>query len=563
MAEGLPIQTMTLSGLPRQVGGVDPRQTGVWRRVLCGTLLVLSTATGYAQSLDQMPLDRWKKLREVERYQLNIAERYYKEQKWKVAAAEYEKFLTLYERSEGAAYSQLKWSLCQVQLRKLNTSIKEGFQSVIDYWPDSSEAISADFYIGKTYKDMGEIRRSKRAFHKVLRDHPQHLAAVNAATQLIDITTIEKDLKTRVSLWKRLTFDTQRGKYSKSLCQTASRQLATHYFQQAAFNEGVKSLATTYGPEQLAYRIQNYIRNPISQLTSQQESRAKGEKLADQTVAYLIQHAPTDRTTPEAKLAATTHWYYLADVQIASRRDAKVLQTYEQIIKQFGATDPTLSRLADWYKSKNQYDKARQQYARFQNQIEGQSQIAGSYRQQAKFDLAIPVYQRLQGRDAENALRWLAEVAATYRQARKYPQAIAVYEQLLAKDREQPERWRWSIATAYRDSGNHKQAIGHFRQCTNFPSNYSEMASCHRTLKQYGEAVLLYNQIIGGAPQSAPWALLQIGYTREQAGKKELAIRAFQQVCKQFPKDGHASRAHAHLQTKYKITVTLGGAKDE
>ena len=82
MAEGLPIQTMTLSGLPRQVGGVDPRQTGVWRRVLCGTLLVLSTATGYAQSLDQMPLDRWKKLREVERYQLNIAERYYKEQKW-------------------------------------------------------------------------------------------------------------------------------------------------------------------------------------------------------------------------------------------------------------------------------------------------------------------------------------------------------------------------------------------------------------------------------------------------------------------------------------------------
>jgi TolA-binding protein len=68
---------------------------------------------------------------------------------------------------------------------------------------------------------------------------------------------------------------------------------------------------------------------------------------------------------------------------------------------------------------------------------------------------------------------------------------------------------------------------------------------------------------MGGAPQSAPWALLQIGYTREQAGKKELAIKAFQQVCKRFPKDGHASRAHAHLQTKYKITVTLGGAKDE
>ena len=61
----------------------------------------------------------------------------------------------------------------------------------------------------------------------------------------------------------------------------------------------------------------------------------------------------------------------------------------------------------------------------------------------------------------------------------------------------------------------------------------------------------------------APWALLQIGYTHEQAGAKEKAIQSFQQVCKRFPKDGHASTAHAYLQDKYKITVTLGGAKDE
>ena len=65
-----------------------------------------------------MALDRWAKLREVERYQLQIAERYYKQQNWKAALAEYEKFVTLYERSEGAPYAQLKWGLCQVQLRQ-------------------------------------------------------------------------------------------------------------------------------------------------------------------------------------------------------------------------------------------------------------------------------------------------------------------------------------------------------------------------------------------------------------------------------------------------------------
>ena len=47
-----------------------------------------------------------------------------------------------------------------------------------------------------------------------------------------------------------------------------------------------------------------------------------------------------------------------------------------------------------------------------------------------------------------------------------------------------------------------------------------------------------------------------------QAGQQEAAIQTFQQVCKKFPKDQHASVAHAHLQQKYKISVTLGGAEE-
>ncbi len=119
------------------------------------------------------------------------------------------------------------------------------------------------------------------------------------------------------------------------------------------------------------------------------------------------------------------------------------------------------------------------------------------------------------------------------------------------------------VATCYRESGKYKEAIGHYRQCNNFPSNYQQMADCHRALKQYKDEIILYNQIVRGAPNSAPWATLQIGYTYEQSNRKEAAIKAFQTVCKNYPKDSHASRAHAHLQTRYKITVTLGGAKDE
>lgn len=523
----------------------------------------VTAASARAAQLDELSLERWAKLREVERYQLKIAEKYYVEKNYKVAAAEYEKFLTLYETSEGAAYSQLKWSLCHIQLRKHNTAIKEGYQSIIDYWPDSPEAVAASYFIGQAYKDIGEIRKAKKALQTVVDDHPQHLAAVYAAVDLIDISTIDKDVDARIKLWKRLAFDTKRNRESGTYCVRASQQLAAHIFEFGSFSEAVKALQTTYNEQQIAEQVSAYAREPVRRLVSKEESRQRGMKLADQGVAWIRQQIPTDRASEEAKQAALKHWYYMADLQAASGREDAVAEIYDQLVKSFGADDATLKRIGDWYKSVNKYDQARQQYSKFENKIEGQNQIAYSFRQQQKYSSAVEAYRRNEAADVDNAAKWTAEIAATYRDARKFDEAIAVYNQLLKNDAENAERWMWLIATSYRDARKYKEAIGFYRQCNNFPGNYQEMAACHRALKEYGEAVILYNQIIGGAPNSAAWAMLQIGYTHEQSGKKESAIRSFQQVCKNYPKDRYASQAHAHLQTKYKITVTLGGAKKE
>jgi tetratricopeptide (TPR) repeat protein len=518
---------------------------------------------GHAERLDELSLDRWQELREVERYQLNIAEKYYREKNWKVGLAEYEKFLTLYERSVGAPYVQLKWSLCQIHLRKQNTAIKEGFQSVIDYWPDAPQAIAAAYFIGHAYKEMGEVRKAKKAYQSVLNNHPKHLAAVLTAVDLVDLTMIDGDIETRVALWKQLTFEMPRTRESKYHCQKASGYLAAHTFEFAAFDDAVKSLATTYTEQQLPAHVASVVHAPITHLVADDKRRAQGHQLADRAAAWLRSHVPAIGTTDAEKQAARQHWYFLADVQAASKRADKVTATYEQIVSTFGADDETLGRFANWYKSTSKYDEARRQYARYKDKIEGQNQIAYSFRQQGNYDAAVVAYQSNVARDVENPARWHAEIASTYRTARKYPEAILVYQQLLKTDVKDAEKWLWALGTTFRDSGKHKEAIGHFRQCNNFPSNYSEMAACHRALKDYKEAIILYGQIVGGAPQSAPWAMLQIGYTQEQAGKKELAIRAFQHVCKSYPKASYASQAHAHLQDKYKISVTLGGGTNK
>ena len=135
------------------------------RKLSVGFVLALLLAsTAAAGPLDEMPLDRWAKLKEAERFQLTAAERLYRESQWKASADEYEKFLKLYEKSEGAPFAQLKYSHCLVSLRKQNAAIKDGYQSLLDYYPDSPEAPIAGLLIGRTYRDIGDTEATQ-AFH--------------------------------------------------------------------------------------------------------------------------------------------------------------------------------------------------------------------------------------------------------------------------------------------------------------------------------------------------------------------------------------------------------------
>jgi len=499
-----------------------------WRCLLILLCLWSGLATPSPAALDELSVERWARLREAERYQLNIAEKYYREQNWKVALAEYEKFLSLYEASEGAAYAQLKWGICQTNLRKLNTAIKDGYRSILDYWPDSPEAVSASYLIGKTYKEMGEVEKAKKAYAAVIAGHPEHLVTVLAKLDLIEMAGTQKDTIRQVELWKDLTFDTKRTPETAPHCANASRQLAVHDFLSGAFDDAVKSLATSNTEAEMPYAIWYYARSPLWEMTGVAESKDRGDKLAAAAVAFIQQRIPAELKDDATKAAARQLWYYIAELHSYARHATEVGQVYEKMLQTFGIDDDILGRLAGWFKANTRRDEARRTYARFTNQIEGQNQLAFMFREEQKWNQAIPIYQDLAARDAEHA-----------------------------------DRWHWEIAISYRDWGKYKEAIGVFRQTENYPENLKQMAWCHRQLGEFKEAVGLYRQVMAGHEPSAPWSLLQIAYTEEQAKLPEAAIKSFQQVCKKFPKSGEASQAHAHLQNQYKITATLGGAKDE
>lgn len=539
------------------------------RQVTTAGMLLLLSLSASAASLDEMAVERWAKLRETERYQLNIAEKLYKQKQWKVAAAEYEKYLKLYERSEAASYAQLKWSFCQVQSRKLNTAIKDGFQSVIDYWPESPDAIAAAYYIGKTYKDMGDLRAAKKAYDKVLEKHSKHFAGLRARMDLLDIADQEKDEPKKLELLKQITFEVARNKETSRYCVTAARQLTWHHFHAGEFAEGLKALETCHKPEEVPiYLVHNsYGRAPaiVSHLMSQKEEALKrrGQQLADAAIAYLKSRIQEDLKYPKRKERAIQSWYAVADLQGRAGRPTEQRQVYEQMLKALGIHDGTLERLAAFYKGQKKRDLARKTYQRMKDSLRGLSLVAASWREEKQWDQAIAVYRQLEVKDEKNPHQWLQQIASTYREARKANEAIGIYRELLTKDAKNANNYHWEIAETLYQFGRWAEAIQAYRGTERFPTNYQRMATCNRRLKKYSEAIVLYQQIMTGHPRSASWALLQIGYTQEEAGKKEAAIKSFKSVCARFPKSGEASTAHVRLNDKYKIRITLGGAKDD
>lgn len=492
-------------------------------------ILLLLTSPLYAQlsSLEQIDVETMAGLREVERYQLKIAEKHYLKGENKIALDEYEKFLTLYETSAAAPYAQLMWSHCQVKLKKLNTAIREGFQSVIDYWPESREAVLASYLIADTYQAMGEVEKAEPAYLQTINDHPDEQLAVLARVRLLEIARTSGNATRRLALLQDLAFKVKRTEAANEFAVNASRELASIFLNEGKLPEARDALATTYKDEVLIAELHNLAMDPLQRLFEKEETKETGEALA-KTLIQLHENAiPVDLTADGARDLAAACLDRIATVYSRSQRSKEILATYQRMLKLLGESDEILGRIAGWYRGHEQRDKAREIYRSFENKVAGVGEIAGMFREES---------------------RW--------------KEAIDTFRELIELNPPGTPDYLMAIAECHESANELKAAIQAYRQVDRYPDTYFRMASCHRRLKEYNEALTLYRQC-KTHKDAAPEAFLQIGFTYEEAGQKEDAIKSFQLTCKSYPQSGQASRAHSHLQSEYNISVTLGGAKAE
>ncbi len=559
--------------------------------ILTLVLFLGSFATAALSTLEQIDIKTFENMREVERYQIKIAEKHFLKGSFKIALAEYEKFLTLYEKSVAAPYAQLMWSHTMMKLKMPKTALRDGFQSVIDYWPKSPEATIASYCMGDAYRTMGEIKDAKKSYRFLIKEYPSHELAMRARQDLLHYARLHEDMEERLTLLSELTFRVERTEKSKAACIKACHELAElHCFAQN-LDQGRRALATTYSGTKLFEQVYSLSVKTMKHLLGDQKTRIAALKLGDQLIMTLRNEA-TVRTE-----LASQFFYQTADLNTTLGRHSETMKIYSEIGERFGMNDSLRETMAQWYKSRDRRNEARKIYGEFEDQLAGLKNLAAMSLEEKKIAAAIIIYRKLIKIDGNNSVEYLLNIASCYESKPDWEKAIACYREIIKIDKDSSVKylltiagcyktqsnWEkaiacyreiieidgdnsgeylWFIAGCYETQSDWKKAIACYRQIDRFPANYFAMANCHRKIEEHQEAITLYNQI-KILEKSAPEASLQIGYTYEEAKDKEKAIRTFQLTCKRYPKSGQASKAHSRLQNKYNINVTLGGIEEE
>lgn len=486
----------------------------------CFLLLILLLAQpllGGLSNLEQIDLKAYEAMREVERYQMKVAEKHYTKGDFEVALAEYEKFLTLYEKSPGAPYAQLMWSHSLMKLKKPQTALRDGFQSVIDYWPDSHEATLAAYCMANAYKRMGKVKEATASFRLILDDYPEHAIATRARLDLLHYARLHENQKEVLRILREFAFKLERTKDNEEACVNAARELASMHFHAQEFEQGREALMTTYEGEELDKQVREMTVSTIQHLWKDEKTQPDARKLADQIIASLRQSSDLSSGV----------LYRIGGLHAMVGRPDQVWKIYDEIAQAHGTDDGLRGKRASWLLARDKREEAKRWYEKFENVVEGKRMLVGMAMEEGDLELALELYR-----------------------------------QLLELDGERAAEYQWAIGGVYEKQGEWKKAISMYRMIDDFPKNHFAMAACHRKIKEYAEAILLYQQT-KVLDNTAPRASLEIGFTYEESGDKEKAIRTFQLTCKRYPKAGEAARAHAHLQDKYNIHVTLGGAEEK
>ncbi len=482
---------------------------------LCGDALARRYPYG------KLELKRYGELRESERYQCDVADRLFKQEKWRSALAEYEKFIKLHIKSVGAPYVQLRIAQCY-EFRKLINRAVEEYTAVVEYFPKSPEASIATFCIGRCLEGSGDFEPAIKQYGKVVADYPKATIAGDALWAGADLAERKGQLETAIGFRKRIVTDYPKAKRRRD----AAGWLMGHYLvtgkNVAAARDVIRAVRSDVDGE---IHMANHLYRHAYGLHRNKDTRKDAPAVMDEAIAL---YEGIYRQWPESPKALQASRSVIHSYRYSGRLKEGVAAGVEHA-KRFEDDDTGRQWTGQILEQMGNWDEGRLWYLRYKNRAAGALEAAASYSRQHKYKDAHAAYMAVVQQYPDDAKRALYRLGYMHQyHSRDYAKAISAYRQ-----------------SEYRP-----------------PSYLFEMAECFRRWKKYDEAISIHRQIRGfyqaGAPE-AMWRQAQVHEQRKKKGDEIKAITLLKKICDEHPRASQASRAHHRLESKYKISHTGGG----
>ena len=462
--------------------------------------------------------ERWGLLSEEERHQMTRAERYVDQKDYKSALSEYELFLQLHGKSDAASYAQFMFAECTRRLGKVNTAIDE-FRNVIDYFPDSIDAGTAQYSIGVCLVQGGDAEKAAVAFEKVVEKWPKEDFGAQARNELC---TIYWRLG-QVEKWAPHMDYLATGDYKDTLRLriTSQRRLFLH------------RIALNQIPDAYDLIVKTHPKDPVMTFAEWASAALRGDALQNAYGDKVVKNLPAIATGVVAFIAKNP-----GDPAQKSDMDLRCAR----ILAASGVTDKAIASYTALLKRDAGNDRLRSEYATYLRSL-------------GRYEDARLAYREL--KDPYVADR---ETAETYREENNRKRAIEVYQGMLAKFPDKVGDIQWRMAELLQLSGKYTEAIASYQQSQKDPQALFRVAECQGSMKQYDTAIQTLVGVMNFFKSAAPEAQYRIAGYQAAKGDKNAAIRTLKTVCKVYLNTPWAGHAHQDLSLKYGVEVTLGGA---
>jgi len=504
--------------------GAAPGRARFHRRAATLLVLVLALAglgtPARARRIRRLDIERYARLREAERYQIDVADKLFERQKWEAALREYEKYLRLYGvESVGTPYAQLRIAQCHANARRLNQAIRE-YAALLKVFPKSPEAPEASYAMGRCHMAVGEPKKAVAQYEATVATYPKSPRAGDA---LWELAALQKDR--RVAYWARIVDDYRDSRHRLD----AARRLVDHYLF-AEKNVGaaravyVKVRGGAETERYLAGRCHEHARWLYHYHKDKRKEALEWMKRAAALYEALPGKFPRSRYAREAERMIPVLY------QDCGQSD-KAVKAYRDYLKTHPDDDGERRNFGRMLERLGRWDDARAEYRRFKDAAAGAFEAAQSFHRQRRVKEAEAAYMAVVEKHpnyAKTALYHLGELHVYV--SGDYAKAITAYN----RSEYNPPQYLFRVGYAYERWGKFTEAINTYRQIQNFFKNDKPEA-------MWREALALER--------------------RKQKGDVNAAIRRLKALCDQFPRHRRSSDAHQRLEHQYHIPYTGGGAK--